>query len=761
MASGICKSCDRPPQVNPKLCEDCQPWNNLTHFLKCGDPLKALSLDSYQFCDTGQGAQNAAARTPTHTLKDLPYKSPRVYQSRPNCMLCKVLGALLQQYATDSSTGDFQFGPWKPFTVRHSSPATKYHGPEEDSKNKFHSTTEICILPGGIRTSANGSDAYKPIVLKLALHFTDHHFNLESVQPWIPRPALSLPSITRWLSSCTTLHGHECNDFTTPMTSPPGLRLIDTLTRCLTTPTRPVPYQTTQLLLSNLAVLCTPNSLTASVLPPVLSDAIDLCASLSHRYLWIDALCIVQDDPVSKLGQISAMDRIYHMATFTIVALSPDVPGLRGVRPREWQSSTFSAWHGHLDPVFSEAAPPSTSWAVARSRWDTRGWTFQERKLSRRMLLVDEQHAYLSCFRGSFWEGEGRYAEEEDGLTVETGLHVTEGFASYARLVVGYSARKLSFRSDILNAFMGVGNVLGARMETKMLGGLPERWLMQGLMWRGTGRKRDGAGFPSWSWAGWEGVVDYGFAEGRGGGKSALDSFSTWYAPEVGSLVSFFCAEKGEDGAVVVRRVEEGRAWFMESDMWEDEFEECLQYVRDSVRGRPEDVHAAMVQDSWERCIHSPWEGMRHMAITDKARAKAQGVPGSLVFTTTTAMVKLRPADASSTNVVCFDMVDDSHGGDERFVGQTMSMDREWADQTFDLGRKYRVVVLGAGMPNQLRENSRAAWRNCGNGNQFPLALYAMVTEEKGGVLYRLAVGVVELIAWTKMKPVWESVVLG
>ncbi|KAK0710629.1 hypothetical protein B0H67DRAFT_583093 [Lasiosphaeris hirsuta] len=276
-------------------------------------------------------------------------------------------------------------------------------------------------------------------------------------------------------------------------------------------------------------------------------------------------------------------------------------------------------------------------------------------------------------------------------------------------------------------------------------------------------------GVPSWSWAAWEGKVDYDTGQDRteGAVRVAMDSFRTEYDTEVGSLVTFFCTETGKDGAVVVRRVEEGRVWFTPFDMRDDEFAEYLVIERERQLERPQDVHGAMVHDTWDRCCHNPTECLQRVDISDKARAKAETVLGSLVFTTTTAMLSLRhtkqAGEPSTEDVVCFDMVhfNDSFRGGELFVGQTMSMDRGWAEKTLDLSCKYRAVVLGAGMANGIREKTYSSWRDCGSGTQFPVALYVMVTEEQAGVLYRLAVGVVNLLAWTELRPAWESVVLG
>ncbi len=55
-------------------------------------------------------------------------------------------------------------------------------------------------------------------------------------------------------------------------------------------------------------------------LPPTIRDSIILCRLLKRRYLWIDSLCITQNDASTLRGQLEQMDLIYQCAEFTIVA---------------------------------------------------------------------------------------------------------------------------------------------------------------------------------------------------------------------------------------------------------------------------------------------------------------------------------------------------------------------------------------------------------------------------------------------------------
>jgi hypothetical protein len=57
-----------------------------------------------------------------------------------------------------------------------------------------------------------------------------------------------------------------------------------------------------------------------SSLPRTLSDAVYVCKAMGIRYLWIDALCIIQDDTQDWMDQIPKMSSIYQGAELVISA---------------------------------------------------------------------------------------------------------------------------------------------------------------------------------------------------------------------------------------------------------------------------------------------------------------------------------------------------------------------------------------------------------------------------------------------------------
>tara|TARA_R110002003_G_scaffold351_2_gene18882 strand:- start:236 stop:820 length:585 start_codon:yes stop_codon:yes gene_type:complete len=94
---------------------------------------------------------------------------------------------------------------------------------------------------------------------------------------------------------------------------------------------------------NNINELKIDGSLDVVALPQTIVDAMTICEHLQQRYLWVDRLCIVQDDLKDKMHQIGQMGHIYSSALFVIIAAHGDAAnfGIPGVsRPRRTQQQT-------------------------------------------------------------------------------------------------------------------------------------------------------------------------------------------------------------------------------------------------------------------------------------------------------------------------------------------------------------------------------------------------------------------------------------
>lgn len=134
--------------------------------------------------------------------------------------------------------------------------------------------------------------------------------------------------------------------------------------------------------------------------------------------------------------------------------------------------------------------------------------------------------------------------------------------------MTAYTYRKLTFASDALNAFAGAHKALARAMDnTRFWYGMPSSVFDWALMWSGASGERltRRQGFPSWTWAGWEGYITL-----------ALDHYSEfdhewllywtwidWYiADEKGNSTLLWNPQR--DGTkkteLMIRRREDGRA---------------------------------------------------------------------------------------------------------------------------------------------------------------------------------------------------------
>ncbi|KAF1363519.1 hypothetical protein EJ07DRAFT_82125, partial [Lizonia empirigonia] len=147
----------------------------------------------------------------------------------------------------------------------------------------------------------------------------------------------------RWLHVCRTQHGSACeipaHDATTavPDSTPRDLLVIDVqeLKLCALPETEQHialsycwPYGAETTFLTTKAVykdLLKPGGLEERLtsLTAVVRDAISFLREFGQRYLWVDALCIIQDDLEYKMSQIQQMDLVYGAALMTIILTYP------------------------------------------------------------------------------------------------------------------------------------------------------------------------------------------------------------------------------------------------------------------------------------------------------------------------------------------------------------------------------------------------------------------------------------------------------
>ncbi|KAG2414911.1 hypothetical protein HFD88_006099 [Aspergillus terreus] len=271
-------------------------------------------------------------------------------------------------------------------------------------------------------------------------------------------------------------------------------------------------------------------------------DAMELTRLIGMRYLWVDTLCIVQDDPDDKARLIGRMDDVYDNATVTVIAASGSGAdaGLRGISLRTGhpvQPEKIVLSDGQR--ISLSLCLPSLCDEVRRSNWNTRGWTFQEQCLSQRVLYFTAEEVYFNCSEVQRREGydHGEKEGRPRDVQVRTGPPMwnsklrkdpdptpyrylgdvvgRDEAQRYQTAVQDYTRKNLTFQEDIFNAFEGIFN----RFKRSGPGSHLGIRQAQGILWfPSNGAKRRSCGrtaekFSSWSWASWTGAIEFVFAE--------------------------------------------------------------------------------------------------------------------------------------------------------------------------------------------------------------------------------------------------------
>jgi Heterokaryon incompatibility protein (HET) len=371
-----------------------------------------------------------------------------------------------------------------------------------------------------------------------------------------------------WLRLCETKHHHKILGFSGNM----NIRLIDVQQNCLIERNEPslktprfvaLSYvwgkakQKVMLTKSQLETFKEPGFFSKLDLDQTVQDAMEVVLKMNERYLWIDSLCIIQDDPVDQAMQIPQMHQIYGKAILTIVAAwgNHADAGLHGVGGRgRGRSCGFRLELEDIRVTFRGTT--KLYWSPEPMDGDigfrenylhaftykSRAWTYQEAYLSTRALIFGKEHVYFECEKCTWceethWESDAidfiswralkspmpddvwadhfaRQAYDRQRGDAE-GRPSEPRSTSFAAIVKEYSSRELSYSADALNACSGVLAAIKQREQSDFLFGLRTRFLGNDLLFNPTDAvprrsydKSLRSTFPSWSWVSWHGPIE-------------------------------------------------------------------------------------------------------------------------------------------------------------------------------------------------------------------------------------------------------------
>lgn len=280
-------------------------------------------------------------------------------------------------------------------------------------------------------------------------------------------------------------------------------------------------------------------------------DALVITRELGLRYIWIDSLCIIQDEPKDFESESAKMSQVYSRSYCTISA-SGSVDGHGGCFiPRDSlhvRSCTIIAEPGthewrspHRDPDKSEKIiifPHIPPWTKSLSGpLSARAWTLQERELSPRILHYTKNRILWECKVSIASEDDPDHFYPKSKAATKSPLSPlrlldgnlkakptlpNEIYHKWYSMIEDYSSRSLTYKSDKLPAISGIAVAFWElTSKDKYLAGLWNNDLLPGLSWfPDLSKERPqrppvwppgpiDPSIPSWSWAAHDGPVKH------------------------------------------------------------------------------------------------------------------------------------------------------------------------------------------------------------------------------------------------------------
>jgi hypothetical protein len=254
------------------------------------------------------------------------------------------------------------------------------------------------------------------------------------------------------------------------------------------------------------------------ILPLTFQEAALTIQRLKIKYLWIDALCIIQDSHQDWANEAATMRDVYLNSYLNISA--DDAKNPRGglfrdrnpyleqslLIPLNDSSKTASVYCCYIDRWYFD---------VESAPLKDRAWVVQERFLSPRVVHFSSRQVHWEC--GQLLTSEalpcsfqilrrGMETWEKSALSrhVTTKSPIKDLYHLWVYITYSYARAKLSILSDRSVAIDGVSRVFCHffRLQTDdYTCGLWRPWFFLGLVW-GTqcSLKRIGDRTPSWSW---------------------------------------------------------------------------------------------------------------------------------------------------------------------------------------------------------------------------------------------------------------------
>ncbi|KAF7553065.1 hypothetical protein G7Z17_g3898 [Cylindrodendrum hubeiense] len=256
-------------------------------------------------------------------------------------------------------------------------------------------------------------------------------------------------------------------------------------------------------------------------LPLAIQDAIKLTRGLSIRYLWVDALCILQGSAPEAvqdwLSESSKMSQIYGDATLVIAAADSQDCQEEFLASRQLSPTTQHSRDGIPGRSITSAYRHTTRKGfvdLKTNTWSTRAWTLQEVALSQRALIYTNQQLYWKCPNGLV--GSDGYLSVLPRINALQKVHLDN---DWTQIVMEYSRRLMTNPADKLPVVSGLALLHCSANGYTYAAGICQENIWTELLWRTEHSEKLSPKralqwrAPSWSWASIDGPIDYDLSD--------------------------------------------------------------------------------------------------------------------------------------------------------------------------------------------------------------------------------------------------------
>ena len=266
-------------------------------------------------------------------------------------------------------------------------------------------------------------------------------------------------------------------------------------------------------------------------LPRTIQEAVQVCRNLKIRYLWVDALCIIQGNKEDFATEISRMGSIYASSVLTIAATAASDANA-GFMKRRYPLYTDHCYvqDSNESTLFFANEPAHNHDDLEGCEMNSRGWVYQERTLSPRTIhfckttVIWEcrqqqacQRCVVDCRTVRPVHGLGQKAmfdriatEATRATTIPSDFQLT-----WDLIIATFSEKSFSYDSDRLSALAGLAHLMNRDHGYKSSYGLWLPFFRDQILWgciQSSASLRPErkimAGVPSWSWISTRGRVD-------------------------------------------------------------------------------------------------------------------------------------------------------------------------------------------------------------------------------------------------------------